>query len=172
MHQKIKQGSAWRASFGPFTLSPVERLLERDGLPVRLGGRALDLLIALVESAGEIVSKKDLIARVWPNIVVEEGSLRFHMVAIRKALGEGEGGSRYIVNTANKGYTFVAIVECDGGRSTRQPRRVRVEAGGRRGAHREGGFREGVSTTLTLHSALRATPRRALTRYNNAPRRI
>ncbi|MEW6344962.1 MAG: winged helix-turn-helix domain-containing protein [Paraburkholderia sp.] len=111
MHQKIKQGSAWRASFGPFTLSPAERLLERDGLPVRLGGRALDLLIALVESAGEIVSKKDLIARVWPNIVVEEGSLRFHMVAIRKALGEGEGGSRYIVNTANKGYTFVAIVE-------------------------------------------------------------
>ncbi len=44
-------------------------------------------------------------------MVVEEGSLRFHIVAIRKALGEGEGGSRYIVNTANKGYTFVAIVE-------------------------------------------------------------
>lgn len=112
MNQKsTEQGIAWRASFGPFTLSPSERLLERDGLPLRLGGRALDILIALVDSAGDVVSKKDLIARVWPNVVVEEGSLRFHIVAIRKALGEGEGGSRYIVNTANKGYTFVAIVE-------------------------------------------------------------
>lgn len=111
MQKKAEQGTAWRASFGPFTLSPSERLLERDGLPVRLGGRALDILIALVESAGFAVSKKDLLSRVWPNVVVEEGSLRFHIVAIRKALGEGEGGSRYIVNTASKGYTFVAIVE-------------------------------------------------------------
>jgi predicted ATPase/DNA-binding winged helix-turn-helix (wHTH) protein len=80
-------------------------------MPVRLGGRALDLLLALVESAGEIVSKKDLLARVWPGVIVEEGSLRFHMVAVRKALGDGEGGRRYIVNIANKGYTFVGVVE-------------------------------------------------------------
>ena len=112
MRQEPKRHrTEWRASFGPFTLSPSGRLLERNGVPVRLGGRALDLLIALVESAGEIVSKKDLIARVWPDVVVEEGSLRFHMVAVRKALGDGDGGGRYIVNTANKGYTFVATVE-------------------------------------------------------------
>ena len=80
-------------------------------MPVRLGGRAFDLLVALVESAGKTVSKKDLIAQVWPDVIVEEGSLRFHMVAVRKALGDTEGGSRYIVNTANKGYTFAAIVE-------------------------------------------------------------
>ncbi|WP_179404472.1 ATP-binding protein [Burkholderia guangdongensis] len=111
MQQTTTHSTTWRASFGPFTLSPSERLLERDGLPVRLGGRALDLLIALVDSAGEIVSKKDLIARVWPDVIVEEGSLRFHIVAVRKALGEGDAGGRYIVNTANKGYTFVAVVE-------------------------------------------------------------
>ncbi|MCX4162564.1 MULTISPECIES: winged helix-turn-helix domain-containing protein [Paraburkholderia] len=111
MSQEPRRHTEWRASFGPFTLSPSERLLERDRVPVRLGGRALDLLIALVDSAGETVSKQDLIAQVWPDVLVEEGSLRFHMVAIRKALGEGEGGSRYITNTTNKGYTFVASVE-------------------------------------------------------------
>jgi len=105
-----KTGSDWRFSFGPFILAPSERLLERDGVPVRLGGRALDILIALVESAGEIVGKRELLARVWPNMVVDEGSLRFHIVAIRKALGDGSD-NRYIVNTANKGYTFVARVE-------------------------------------------------------------
>jgi predicted ATPase/DNA-binding winged helix-turn-helix (wHTH) protein len=107
----MKRSIAWRASFGPFILSPAERLLERDGAAIRLGGRALDLLIALVESAGEIVGKKELMARVWPDVVVEEGSLRFHMVAVRKALGDGEGGCRYIVNIPNKGYTFVAAVQ-------------------------------------------------------------
>jgi len=69
MHQGSRRGTEWRASFGPFTLSPFERLLERDGVRVRLGGRALDLLIALVDSAGEIVSKKDLITRVWADLV-------------------------------------------------------------------------------------------------------
>lgn len=101
----------WRAVFGPFQLCPDERLLQRNGVPVRLGGRALDLLIVLVEHAGIVVSKKELLARVWGEVVVDEGSLRFHMYAVRKALGDGEGGQRYIVNTANKGYSFVAAVE-------------------------------------------------------------
>ena len=90
-------------------LAPAERLLERDGIAVRLGGRALDLLVALVERAGQIVSKRELMAHVWPDVVVDEGSLRFHMVAIRKALEEG--GGRYIVNTATRGYTFVGVVQ-------------------------------------------------------------
>lgn len=100
----------WRAQFGPFTLSPAERLLEQDGVAVRLGGRALDVLIALVASAGEVVGKRELLATVWPNMVVEEGSLRFHIVAIRKALGDSAGQHRYIVNVANQGYSFVAPV--------------------------------------------------------------
>ncbi|WP_038489178.1 ATP-binding protein [Collimonas arenae] len=111
MHRESRLHTEWRAAFGPFTLSPSERLLERDGVPVRLGGRALDILVVLVESAGETIGKKELIARVWPGMVVEEGSLRFHMVAVRKALGDVGGGTRYIVNTANKGYTFIGRVE-------------------------------------------------------------
>lgn len=101
----------WRAAFGPFLLSTGERRLLRNGVPVKLGGRALDLLIALVGNAGAVVGKKELLARVWEGVCVDEGSLRFHMHVVRKVLGDGEGGQRYIVNTANKGYTFVAPVE-------------------------------------------------------------
>ncbi len=101
---------SWQGTFGPFTLLPAQRMLTRHGVPVRLGGRALDLLIALVDRAGETVGKNELMAGVWPKVVVDEGTLRFHMVAVRRALGDGEGGQRYIVNTAGKGYTFVASV--------------------------------------------------------------
>lgn len=96
--------------FGPFKLYPDERRLERDGVPVRLGGRAVELLIALVESAGQVVGKRDLISRVWPDVVVEEGSLRFHILAIRKALSDGESGVRYVANMAGRGYSFVAPI--------------------------------------------------------------
>jgi predicted ATPase/DNA-binding winged helix-turn-helix (wHTH) protein len=102
--------AAWVASFGPFRLSAKERLLEKDGVPVHLGGRALSLLITLVDAANEVVSKRDLIARVWPDVVVEEGSLRVHMVAVRKALGDGESGARYVSNVAGQGYCFVAPI--------------------------------------------------------------
>jgi predicted ATPase/DNA-binding winged helix-turn-helix (wHTH) protein len=101
----------WRFQFGPFTLSPAERLLEHDGIPVKLGGRALELLIVLVQSAGEIIGKRELLARVWPNLVVEEGNLRFHIVALRKALGDNGNDHRYIINIANKGYSFIAPVQ-------------------------------------------------------------
>jgi predicted ATPase/DNA-binding winged helix-turn-helix (wHTH) protein len=102
--------TAWVASFGPFRLSAMERLLERDGVPVHLGGRALSLLIALVDAANEVVSKRNLLARVWPDIVVDEGALRVHMVAVRRALGDGEAGARYVSNVPGQGYCFVAPV--------------------------------------------------------------
>ena len=95
-------------SFGPFTLALTARLLERDGEPVSLGGRAFDILAALVARAGEVVDKRDLIAAVWPNITVDEGSLRVHMVSLRKALSEGEAGARYIANVPGRGYCWVA----------------------------------------------------------------
>lgn len=116
-----------RLSFGPFQLFPAERRLERDGAPVRLGGRALDLLVALAEAAGEVVSKKTLLARVWPDTIVEEGSLRFHLVALRKALTDGGSGSTYITNIAGRGYSFVfPVIRSDGappaaGNSTAAP---------------------------------------------------
>ena len=98
------------ASFGPFRLSPTRRVIERDGVPLALGDRALDILVALVERPGEIVSHRDLIARVWRDLVVSPGSLRVHMSALRKALGDGEGGARYIENVTGQGYCFVAQI--------------------------------------------------------------
>ena len=96
--------------FGPFRLSTTERLLEKGGDPVQLGSRALDILIALVERSAEVVSKKELIAKVWPDLVVDEGSIRYHVSALRKALGEGRSGKRYVTNVSGRGYCFVVPI--------------------------------------------------------------
>jgi predicted ATPase/DNA-binding winged helix-turn-helix (wHTH) protein len=97
-------------SFGPFKLLVNERLLTKEGVPVELGARALDILIVLTSTPNEIVSKKDLLTRVWPDVIVEEGSLRFHMNGLRKALGDGQGDARYIATLPGRGYCFVALV--------------------------------------------------------------
>jgi len=96
--------------FGPFQLLPFRRALLEAGEPLRLGSRALEILIALVERPGELITKEELIARVWPDTFVEEASLRVHVAALRKALGDGRSGNRYIVNVAGRGYRFVAPV--------------------------------------------------------------
>jgi predicted ATPase/DNA-binding winged helix-turn-helix (wHTH) protein len=101
-------------SFGPFSLIASERLLTKDGAPVELGARALDILIALASRPNEAVSKRDLLARVWPDVTVEEGSLRFHIVSLRKALGDGKDGARYITTLAGRGYCFVAPISRPG----------------------------------------------------------
>ncbi|WP_338112431.1 winged helix-turn-helix domain-containing protein [Rhizobium gallicum] len=103
-------------TFGPFTLATKERLLLRQGAPVDLGTRAFDILAILVARANEIVSKKDLLAYVWPDVTVEEGSLRFHMANLRKALGDGRDGARYIATLTGRGYSFVAPVLISGSR--------------------------------------------------------
>jgi len=97
-------------AFGPFQLRAAERLLEKDGVPLKLGSRALDILIALVDRAPGIVSKRELLARAWPDLIVDEGSLRFHIAALRKVLGERESGCRYVTNVAGRGYCFAAPV--------------------------------------------------------------
>jgi len=97
-------------SFGPFRLAVGERLLTRDGAPVELGARALDILAALVARPNEPVGKRELMAEVWPDVVVEEGSLRFHIAGLRKALGDGQDGARYIATLPGRGYCFVAPV--------------------------------------------------------------
>jgi predicted ATPase/DNA-binding winged helix-turn-helix (wHTH) protein len=98
-------------AFGSFRLIPAHRMLLDDGKPVRLGSRAFDILVTLVESAGDTILKDQLIARTWPNMVVDEGALRVHVAALRKALGDGRAGQkRYIANNPGRGYTFVASV--------------------------------------------------------------
>src|SRR6516162_866523 len=97
-------------SFGPFRLVPTQRLLLEGDNPVRGGTRALDILTALVERPGELVGKDELIARVWRGTFVEEGNLKFQVGALRRALGDGRGGRRYIATSAGQGYRFVAPV--------------------------------------------------------------
>src|SRR6202795_708214 len=97
-------------SFGPFSLFAAERLLKKGDEPIPLGDRALDILIALAERPGEVVTRKDLISTVWPDVTVEEANLRFQIAALRKALGDGRDGARYISNVAGRGYCFVAPV--------------------------------------------------------------
>jgi DNA-binding winged helix-turn-helix (wHTH) protein len=83
-------------AFGSFRLIPAQRMLLEDGKPLRLGSRALDILVTLVERAGETIHKDQLIARTWPDTVVDEGALRAHVAALRKALGDGQAGKRYM----------------------------------------------------------------------------
>jgi predicted ATPase/DNA-binding winged helix-turn-helix (wHTH) protein len=102
-------------SFGPFNLDVSRRLLMKDDAPMVLGARTLDTLIALVSRPNQAVSKRDLMAEVWPDVIVEEGSLRFHIAALRKALGDGRNGARYIATLAGRGYCFVAPISRLGG---------------------------------------------------------
>src|ERR1700761_9787526 len=89
-------------TFGPFTLMPGRRRLEKAGSVIELGGRALDLLIVLAERAGEVVSKRELISRVWPDVVVSEGSLRFHINALRKTLADLDPTATYVQNVVRR----------------------------------------------------------------------
>src|ERR1700740_3371902 len=100
--------------FGPFELNVPERRLKKSNRVIPLGGRAYDILIALLDNAGEVVGKNELIAKVWPDVTVEEGSLRVHLSALRKALGDGQFGRKYITNVQGRGYSFVAPVARQG----------------------------------------------------------
>src|ERR1700747_844336 len=99
-----------KLKFGPFELSIGERSLRREGVVLPLGSRALDILIYLAERPGEVIAKKELIDHGWPDVNVEEGSLRVHVAAIRKALRDGQCGNRYIANVKGRGYSFVGSV--------------------------------------------------------------
>ena len=96
--------------FGPFQLFATQRLLLKGDTVVRVGGRAFDILIALVMRRGELVGKRELMAWVWPNTFVEPANLTVHVSALRRTLGDGHAGDRYIVNIPGRGYSFVAPV--------------------------------------------------------------
>ncbi|MDA9445525.1 MULTISPECIES: ATP-binding protein [Bradyrhizobium] len=95
-------------SFGPFRLFPKSRLLEKEGEPLHVGGRALDILILLAERPGEVIDKRELVKRIWAEVNVDEGSLRFHVAALRKVLGDTGKSARYVLNVPGRGYCFVA----------------------------------------------------------------
>lgn len=97
-------------SFGPFRLVPSQRLLLEDNSKVHIGSRAFDILTTLVERAGEVVGKDELIARVWPNVYVDDSNLKTQVSGVRRALGEARAGRCYIVAIPGRGYSFVAPV--------------------------------------------------------------
>src|SRR6185436_1545152 len=96
--------------FGPFRLDPLKRRLMRDGDPVRLTPKALDLLLVLVEASGRTVEKDELLEKVWPGTIVEENNLNQNITALRKSLGDSRQDSQYIATVPGRGYRFVADV--------------------------------------------------------------
>jgi len=97
--------------FGNFCLRPKEFLLLEGGTPVQLGSRALEILTILLERRGELVTKHELMERVWPCVFVEPANLTVHMSALRRVLRDGQDGNRFIINIPGRGYSFVASVE-------------------------------------------------------------
>ena len=105
---QLRSTRAIKIRFDPFELNVSERSLNKAGQAVPLGGQAFELLLALIERSGETVDTNELIAQVWPDVTVEEGNLRVHMSVLRKALGDGQLGQRYIASIQGRGYRFVA----------------------------------------------------------------
>jgi predicted ATPase/DNA-binding winged helix-turn-helix (wHTH) protein len=97
-------------AFGPFVLNPEQQMLVEEQTPVTLGGRAFDLLTALVEQPGVVLSKSELLERGWPGLAVEEANLKVNIAALRRALGEKAGSLQYIATVIGRGYRFVAPV--------------------------------------------------------------
>lgn len=106
-HDTAERAPPRSFAFGPFLLIPEQQLLLHFGTPVRMGGRALDILTVLVSRAGELVGKRELVALVWHNTVVEDSNLKVNMAALRRALGEEPDSPQYIATVVGRGYRFV-----------------------------------------------------------------
>jgi DNA-binding winged helix-turn-helix (wHTH) protein len=115
--------------FGTFCLRPPAHLLLEADRPVHIGVRALDLLIVLVERAGEVVTRKELFARVWGGLTVVESNLRVQVALVRKALRDGQSGARYLMSVPGCGYRFVGPLWTTETRKPIEPRASPVESG-------------------------------------------
>lgn len=96
-----------KLNFGRFQLDLRKRELRRDGAPVKLGSRVLDILCVLAQAEGKVVSKNELMAQIWPGIVVEESNIQVHVSNLRKALDEGTDGQSFVVTVPGRGYRFL-----------------------------------------------------------------
>jgi len=111
MEPSKSESSADAFAFGPFRLIPSRQLLLRNGVPVQLGSRALDLLTVLVRHGGELVSKNDLTAAVWPNTFVDDSNLKVNVCHLRRSLGDIQKSPKYIATVVGRGYRFVAPIQ-------------------------------------------------------------
>jgi predicted ATPase/DNA-binding winged helix-turn-helix (wHTH) protein len=115
-----------RLNFDRFSVLPDQRLLLRDGAPVRIGARAFDILAMLASRPGELVTKDELISQVWRGIFVDAANLRVHMTAVRKALGDADG--RLIRNDPGRGYRLLAEVAPEAAAASPTPTPILVAA--------------------------------------------
>ena len=97
--------------FGRFRFDIGQRELSRDGVPVRLGSRALDILSVLASARGDVVTKDELLARVWPGLVVEENNLQVQVSALRKALDQETSGQSHLVTVPGRGYRLIGLID-------------------------------------------------------------
>src|SRR5437870_764737 len=98
------------ARFGPFRLDTTKRVLLRDGEPVALTPKAFDALVLLVERRDSVVSKQELLAALWPDTAVEDGTLSQHVFMVRRALSDSGSKARYVATIPRRGYRFIAPV--------------------------------------------------------------
>ena len=98
-----------RSALSGFRLDLSKRQLARDGVPVPLGSRAFDILCVLASAKGEVVSKDELMTKVWPGLVVEENNIQVHVSALRKALDDGQSGQTHLVTVPGRGYRLVGL---------------------------------------------------------------
>src|SRR5262245_4766768 len=97
--------------FGSFRLDVNQRVLTRSGEPISLTPKATDILVLLLNNAGQLVDKEELIREVWPDSFVEEQNLTQNIFVLRRALGDGTGGAKFIETVPRRGYRFVAVVQ-------------------------------------------------------------
>ena len=108
--------------FGRFRVLLRQRQLLADGVPIVLGTRAFDVLLVLLEADGSLVTKEELLSRVWPGVVVVEENLKFHVCALRKALG----ADRDLIRTeTGRGYRFTGVLRAQAKAAPRHPMRPR-----------------------------------------------
>jgi hypothetical protein len=103
-------GTAGEISFGAFRLLPAQFLLLEGDKAVNLGSRAMHILMVLLERPGQLVTRQELVARVWQNLFVESSNLSVQISALRRALRDGRDGNRFIINIPGRGYCFVAPI--------------------------------------------------------------
>jgi len=97
--------------FGSYRLDPEEKVLLRDGQAVSIPPKDLETLLVLVEKAGHIVEKEELLQKVWPGVFIEEGNLARHVFNLRQVLGEGPDGRQFIETVPKRGYRFAGLLE-------------------------------------------------------------
>ncbi len=121
-----------RYEFGKFRCDPREHLLLCDGRALSLSPKSFEILVALIQSNGRLLTKDELMQQVWPDTFVEEANLTVHISALRKVLGEIPGGPQYIETVPKRGYRFIAPVTEHQGDSKpgSLPQTPRAEPGG------------------------------------------